>query len=183
MEPSSTLTPCKAASAFTEGEPLDAVPREPSEMGRAKRCVNYVTTHWKHGTGLVRLAIQKSVVWMSLLAARNPKRCIGFVTVMSVALMGIGLLTNFTLVASDEQIFGPDGAYVIWCCWKRKWVSCAFAHFVFLPLSLPFGSPFPIPHGLQHIQTTLCIHSSDLPHAATTAHFDFSCQEPQRLVI
>jgi hypothetical protein len=112
MEPSSSITPRLTGMAAGDTQGRGYVEQMRGNTSRASRCWSSVSSIWKHVTGLVRLAIHQSVVRTSLLAARNPKLCIGLVAVVSLALMGIGLLTNFTLTADDEQIFGPDSWYV-----------------------------------------------------------------------
>ncbi|CAB9499474.1 Pick C1-like protein 1 [Seminavis robusta] len=62
---------------------------------------------WKRVTQLLHLTITKSVVALSLISARNPKRCIGLISLLSITLITTGLFTNFNLNPGDEHIFAP----------------------------------------------------------------------------
>ncbi|CAB9497246.1 Pick C1-like protein 1 [Seminavis robusta] len=80
---------------------------EISNHEEAADCISRCVIIWKRATGYLRKAIINSVLSVSLLAARNPKRCIGLVCLMSITLITTGLFTNFYLDPGDEKIFAP----------------------------------------------------------------------------
>lgn len=45
------------------------------------------------------------------LAARNPKRTIGSVVLLSFAVLGIGLATNFNVQVDRDELWAPNGSY------------------------------------------------------------------------
>ncbi|CAB9506448.1 Pick C1-like protein 1 [Seminavis robusta] len=79
----------------------------PTNKYESNGCVSDFVYVWRRATQLLHLAITKFVIAVSLLAARNPKRCIGAICLVSITLITAGLFTNFELSADNEQIFAP----------------------------------------------------------------------------
>ena len=96
-----------ASAASSTTTTTTAVKHE--DNSTATTTTNPLVKHWRSCTHVLHRAILAFVVGISLRAARYPKRCIAVVSIISLAMMGIGLATNFELALDDERIFAPDG--------------------------------------------------------------------------
>jgi Patched family len=65
---------------------------------------------WTSLTNIVHRGITHFVLTLSLVAARNPKRSIGFVTAISFALIAAGFYTNFNIQVDYKTVYAPFGS-------------------------------------------------------------------------
>lgn len=62
---------------------------------------------WKTATARLHRGILACVVGLATRSARNPKRTIGLIAVLSLTILGVGFATNFELALDDEVQFAP----------------------------------------------------------------------------
>jgi Patched family len=76
----------------------------------AQQSRNFIFKTWTSLTDLVHRGISQFVLTLSLVAARNPKRSIGFVTALSFALIAAGFFTNFNIQVDYKTVYAPFGS-------------------------------------------------------------------------
>ncbi|CAB9506450.1 Pick C1-like protein 1 [Seminavis robusta] len=88
-------------------EPQQVPPTTQHNDDKVSGVIGGCVSCWKRATGFLHLGITNSVIAFSLLAARNPKRCIGLVCLLSIALITTGVYTNMEVSTDDEQVYAP----------------------------------------------------------------------------
>ena len=68
---------------------------------------------WALAVNSVRSPILKVLHALASTSARNPKRTISLITLISIGLLVIGLFTNFTVEADDETVWTPKNSRAI----------------------------------------------------------------------
>ena len=66
-----------------------------------------ILPQWSQFTSFIRRCISKGVVILSGYAARNPKRVVTFISLLSIAILPIGFFTNFRMEVEQEAILAP----------------------------------------------------------------------------
>lgn len=73
-------------------------------------CLRPVIGCWKRFTQWIHYGILQFVLTLSGLSARNPKRCIVLVILVSVILLITGFFTGFYIAVNEEEMFAPKTA-------------------------------------------------------------------------
>ncbi|CAB9499476.1 Pick C1-like protein 1 [Seminavis robusta] len=89
----------------SEGSELDDDGNDTGE-----RHIDVVWPWWSKVTNILHHYIQKSVLTLSMAAARNPIRCIVTILILSFALIGTGIMTNFHIEVDESKIYTPFNA-------------------------------------------------------------------------
>ena len=101
-EDSVTPRDCEQDNAAGGVQKMSNEPRAPSLPNR-----DVVWSQWTQWTEKLHNAVNQFVVALSMCAARNPKRCIVSVIVLSFALLSIGFFTNFHVNVEETEIYAP----------------------------------------------------------------------------
>jgi len=102
-----TAPPVRETTSISTSKPMEVKEEKPLNFASA------VSSSWINFTKRLHSGILWFVLTLSLTAARHPKRCLALVSLVSIALVTTGLLTNFELSVDDENIFAP------WDCLPR----------------------------------------------------------------
>lgn len=83
---------------------------ETKSIGSAESHPTFIVKRWQNMTAVVHRGISYFVMTMSMMAARNPKRTISFITFLSFLLIAVGFFTNFNLQVDYEVVYAPIGS-------------------------------------------------------------------------
>ena len=109
--------PSSTSSTSSNDEEDDDVNKNTAYTPRPK---NWVTKRWSFLTGLVHHGITRFILFSSMLAARNPKRTIWFITFISFALIIVGFFTNFNIQVDYEKVYAPFNSVTMD---HKTWIS------------------------------------------------------------
>jgi hypothetical protein len=84
--------------------------KKSQRSGSSANCSGKSTSAWEKATdNYVKNPLLQFVLVVALISARNPKRTIVFVIVLSITLVVTGFFTNFRIVADGEELWAPVG--------------------------------------------------------------------------
>lgn len=69
-----------------------------------------LSSKWTKAINRIHLPVLKALLSLSSMAVYNPRRTVALVTLISIAILGIGLGTNFTLDVDEDVLWTPKNS-------------------------------------------------------------------------